>query len=308
MKKPSEEAKRRYADYIKDHRTAIDAALEKEKKTIELIAAGGPGVGYQRLALADSDLDLVASYLLMNSLSVSFLGVKNEAYLNEARKCLYKTIIALEEIVSPSIDAPFSDYEQGLASIETFPDEGRYNLLCKIGFSLDSIQEGFGENSKWKWSFVELEGRFAAVTKNLLNLKTLIAGMDPRSPGYSATACPPVHGQGAAAAGRGPLPREVRAVHPARRRHQGRDQLSPCPAQAARGPRRGRPGGSGQEEGRHLAHQDGERSQEGRGKRQEMTGGSRRLSYAPASFRSCRESAGNSSPIVVSTMELPAPA
>ena len=66
------------------------------------------------------------------------------------------------------------------------PTRAGTTLLCKIGFSLDSIQEGFGENSKWKWSFVELEGRFAAVTKNLLNLKTLIAGMDPRSPGYSA--------------------------------------------------------------------------------------------------------------------------
>ncbi len=33
MKKPSEEARRRYADYIKDYKAAIDAALEKEKKT-----------------------------------------------------------------------------------------------------------------------------------------------------------------------------------------------------------------------------------------------------------------------------------
>jgi len=186
MKKPSEEARRRYADYIKDYKSAIDGALEKEKTTSELIAADGPGVGYQRLALADGDLNLVASYLLMNSLSLAFLGVKNEAYLNEARKCLYRTIIALEEIVSPTVDAPFSDYEQGLAAIDAFSDESRYELLRKIGFSLDSIQEGFGENSKWKWSFVELEGRFAAVAKNMLNLKTLIAGMDPRSTGYSA--------------------------------------------------------------------------------------------------------------------------
>jgi hypothetical protein len=96
MKKPSEEARRRYTDYIKDYKSAIDGALEKEKKTTELIAADGPGVGYQRLALADGNLNLVASYLLMNSLSLAFLGVKNEAYLNEARKCLYKTIIALE--------------------------------------------------------------------------------------------------------------------------------------------------------------------------------------------------------------------
>ncbi len=34
--------------------------------------------------------------------------------------------------------------------------------------------------------FVELEGRFAAVARNLLNLKTLLAGMDPRIEGYTA--------------------------------------------------------------------------------------------------------------------------
>ena len=186
MKKPSEEARRRYADYIKDYRAAIDAALEKENRTTQIIAAGSPGAGYQRLALADDNLNLVASYLLMSSLSFAFLGFKNEAHLNEARKCLYKTIISLEEIVSPEVDAPFSDYEEGLASIDAFSDESRYNLLRKIGFAMDSIEEGFGEKSKWKWSFVELEGRFAAVAKNLLNLRTLIAGMDPRSEGYSA--------------------------------------------------------------------------------------------------------------------------
>lgn len=186
MKKPSEEARRRYADYIKDYKAAIESALEREKKTAEIVAAGSSGAGYQRLAIADDNLNLVASYLLMSSLSLAFLGVKNEAYLNEARKSLYKTIISLEEIVSPEVDAPFSEYEERLASVDAFSDESRLTLLRKIGFSMDSIEEGYGENSKWKWSFVELEGRFAAVAKNLLNLRTLIAGMDPRSEGYSA--------------------------------------------------------------------------------------------------------------------------
>ncbi len=183
MKRPSEEAKKKYSEYIKDYKTAIDLIHEKQKKVKE---SKSPGTGYQKLALADDNLNLVANYLLMNSLSLSFLGVKNEAYLNEARKCLYKTIIFLEEIVSSGIDVPFSDYEQGLASIEAFSDDARYALARKIGFSIDSIKDGFGDNSKWKWSFVELEGRYAVVAKNLLNLKTLIAGMDPRNEGYSA--------------------------------------------------------------------------------------------------------------------------
>lgn len=186
MKRPSDEAKHRYADYIKDYKSAIDLLVEKEKKLKEVAASASSGVNYQKLALAEDNLNLVANYILMNSLSLTFLGVKNEAFLNEARKCIYKTIIYLEEIVTSAVDVPFADYEKGLASIETYSDESRYNLIRKLGFSIDAIEEGFGDNSKWKWSFVELEGRFAVLAKNFLNLKTLVAGMDPRSEGYTA--------------------------------------------------------------------------------------------------------------------------
>jgi hypothetical protein len=186
MKKPSDEAKHKYTDYIKDYKIVIDALQEKEKKLKEAVAAGGAGVNYQKLTLADDNLTFVANYLLMNSLSLSFLGMKNEAFLNEARKCIYKTLIYLEEVVSPAIDVPFSDYEEKLATIETFPDDKRYSLMRKIGFSIDAIEEGYGDNSKWKWSFVEMESRYAVVAKNFINLKTLIMGMDPRTEGYSA--------------------------------------------------------------------------------------------------------------------------
>ncbi len=186
MKKPSEEARRRYTEYIQDYKNSIESVLSKEKTVKEVIARGASGASYQKLALADDNLNIVANYLLMSSLSLSFLGVKNEAFLNEARKCIYKAIIYLEEIVSAFVDAPFSDYEEGLEAITAFSDESRYNLVRKMGFTIDALEEGFGENSKWKWSFVELEGRFAAVAKNLLNLKTFIAGMDPRVEGYAS--------------------------------------------------------------------------------------------------------------------------
>jgi hypothetical protein len=186
VKKPSEEARRRYSEYIKDYKNAIDSVLEKERRTKEAIAKAPEGASYQKLALADDNLNIVASYLLMSSLSLTFLGVKNEAYLNEARKCIYKSLLYLEEIVSPLVDAPFGDYEPGLETISAFSDESRYNFVRKVGFTIDSLRDGYGENSKWKWSFVEMEARLAAVAKNMLNLKTFVAGLDPRSEGYSA--------------------------------------------------------------------------------------------------------------------------
>ncbi len=186
IKKPSDEARRRYAEYIQDYKNSILSTLNNEKTLKEVIARNPAGGGLQKLLLAEENLNLVASYLLMSSLSQSFLGVKNEAFLNDGRKCIYKAVIYLEEVVSASVDAPFSDYEEGLEAISSFSDENRYNLVRKMGFAIDSLEEGYGDNSKWKWSFVEMEGRFAAVAKNLLNLKTFVAGMDPRSEGYSA--------------------------------------------------------------------------------------------------------------------------
>ena len=72
-----------------------------------------------------------------------------------------------------------------MESLEGFSDRAKYRLLCKLGFAIDSVVEGFGIGSKWKWSFVELQGRYAAIAKNMLNLKTFIAQLDPRIEGYS---------------------------------------------------------------------------------------------------------------------------
>ncbi|MEW5818521.1 MAG: hypothetical protein AB1798_24410 [Spirochaetota bacterium] len=186
MGKISDAARKHYFDRIKEYKTAIEEMQRWEKSLLNVIQSDETGAEYKRLILADEVLNRVSYYLLMNSLSVFLLGVKNETYLNDARKDCYKSIIYLEEVGSPYIDVPFSDYEEKLGKISDFSDEKRYALLQKLGFSIQSLIDGFGDNSKWKWSFVEIEGRYATLTKNLLNLKTLIAGMDPRVPGYEA--------------------------------------------------------------------------------------------------------------------------
>jgi hypothetical protein len=184
MAKVSEKAKIKYQEKITEYKSLISEMTQNERKIVSQFKKGDISFNLQRLEMATGNLVLVSYYTLINSLSLALLGIKNETYLNEARKCLYKAIIYLEEIVSVYIDVPFSDYEEGLTSIEEFDDISRYKLVNRIGFSIKSIEDGFGENSKWKWSFVELEGRFATVTKNLINFKTFIAKLDPRIEGY----------------------------------------------------------------------------------------------------------------------------
>jgi hypothetical protein len=206
MEKISSEAKKRYAERIKEYKERIEqiegrnkelaASIQKTSKSQGLTSGQYRGdqftdldalkeVNSKRFRLADQYLNIVSHYDLMNALSLSLLGIKNESFLNDARKACYKSIIYMEENVSPYIDAPFSDYQQGVDSLQDFDDNEKYSFLCKLGFSIDSVIEGFGAGSKWKWSFVELQGRYAVISKNLLNLKSFIAQLDPRVEGYS---------------------------------------------------------------------------------------------------------------------------
>ncbi|WP_319561903.1 hypothetical protein [Marispirochaeta sp.] len=182
MGKISEEAKRRYVNKIAEYKAAIEGIQKREK---ELSAGEGDNANLNKLILANEVLNLVSYHVLMNALSLSLLGVKNEAYLNDARKGCYKAIIYLEDAVSSQIDAPFSEYEENLHRIEGFDEGQRWELIRKLGFSINSVEDGFGTNSKWKWSFVEIEGRYATIVKNLLDLKQLTAGLDPRADFYS---------------------------------------------------------------------------------------------------------------------------
>jgi hypothetical protein len=206
MEKISSEAKKIYAERVKEYKERIDEIADKNKQLELRIAKTSKSQGLTsgqyrgnqftdlealkevnstRFELADQYLNIVSYYNLMNALSLSLLGIKNESFLNDGRKSCYRSIIYMEEIVSSYIDAAYSDYQQGVESLEGFDDGSKYRLLCKLGFSIDSVIEGFGSGTKWKWSFVELQGRYAVIAKNLLNLKTFIMQLDPRVEGYS---------------------------------------------------------------------------------------------------------------------------
>ena len=184
MGKISSTARSKYTERIKEYKTQIEEILAKEKNILAIMKDEDEDSSYKRLVLADDSLNMVSYYLLMNQLSLAFLGVKNENMLNDARKRIYQSIIYLEQVVSDYIDSPFSDYEEKLDMIGSFDDKQRLDLIKKLGFSIASVKEGYGGNSRWKWSFVEIEGRFGTIAKNFINLKTFVAGMDPRIEGY----------------------------------------------------------------------------------------------------------------------------
>jgi hypothetical protein len=184
--KVSEEAKRRYFEKIKEHKVTVEQVLQREKNLMQTAENDERGASYKKLHLVDESLNLVSSFVLMNNLSMSLLGIRNDALLNDARKACYKAIISLEDVVTGYLDVPYSDYSEKVEQISAFDDDSRWLMTRKLGFAIDAVRDGFGENSKWKWAFVEIEGRYATVAKNLLDLKNFVAKQDPRIEGYES--------------------------------------------------------------------------------------------------------------------------
>ena len=185
MAKVTEEARKKYFEHIAPLNKTIAELGDKENRIEAILKGTDSGEPYKRLALASDNLSAVSHYVVMNSLSVTLLGVKNEKALNEARKTCYKALIQLEKVFTNHVDAPFSDYSAALEATESFSEMQRYGLIRKAGLSISMVKDALGDSSRWKWSMVELEARLAAVAKNTLNLKTLVPGMDPRAKGYS---------------------------------------------------------------------------------------------------------------------------
>lgn len=188
MAKISDQTRLQFKDAIRPYEEKITATLEKEKTILNTIHPGDLGTEYKKLSLCEDVIYVSTLYMAQNSLSLKLMEVKNNDALNDARKMLYKAVIYLEEIVTGNIDVPYGDLTPYHENIKNTPLIQRYSLVRKLGLAITMLKEAFGDNSKWKWSFVELDGRFASVTKNLIDTKVALKDyFDPRAHDYETT-------------------------------------------------------------------------------------------------------------------------
>ncbi len=174
-----------FNERVKEYDLEIKRIQKYEKDILHIIKGDRTGASYKKLALVNEMIYLVTLYLAKFKLSVALLGGKNENVLNEARKTLYKPIIYLEEVVGNEVDDSLSEQQKRVSAITAISEKQRYYLIRKLGLAIDLVIEAYGENTKWRWSFAELEGRFAVVTKNIMDLKKISkTGLDPQADDY----------------------------------------------------------------------------------------------------------------------------
>jgi hypothetical protein len=187
MGKISERTRSLYFEKIKPYRGNISAILKKEKETLALIRMDPDQASFKNIELAEEMLNLASHYIMLSRMSQSILKVKNEDALHDGRKTLYKSLIYLENAVTNLVDAPYSEFEERIALIADMNAAERLRLIRKMGLALDFLKDAYGDNTKWRWAFVELEGRFATVAKNILDWKKAPTNTDPASPDYEPT-------------------------------------------------------------------------------------------------------------------------
>jgi hypothetical protein len=176
--------KQEYLDKCSVYQNSIDTILAWEANALKEMSQDPKEAAAQKFALANQMTDLTSYYVALTQISMVMLETRNEDALNNARKYYIKGIAYLEDIVSPYLDVPPSDYQDKLDLITDIASKDRFLLLQKMGIALDLIQAAFGENSKWRWTFVQLEGRHAIVAKNLFDMKNAMSILDMTSPHY----------------------------------------------------------------------------------------------------------------------------
>ena len=185
MAKVTNEQRVKYQEHIAFYKKKLEE-LEKEIKTLKLQIVKEPAevASYAQIKIAKLLLQEIGIYCAMNEVSVDFLEVKNTLFLDKARQFISDVIINLSKIVTNYLDVPFSDYEKELALLSEMSDDDKYKLICQIGYCTDIIKNNFGENSKWRWAFLDTDSKFAILAKNMFDLRRYQKLDNPMEDGY----------------------------------------------------------------------------------------------------------------------------
>ncbi len=172
-----QEQNKQLKEQIAEHREKIKAYKAKEKESEKF-------ANYYYIASANEYLNVVNDFINLNTLSMNLMKSKNEGYLNDARKNYFNALIELEKVFSSYIDTELKENEEILNTIKEFNPERKLKLIQKLGYALEMLEQSYGANTKWKWSFVDMECRYITVLKNMIDWKKVGSNNDPRMPFY----------------------------------------------------------------------------------------------------------------------------
>ncbi len=180
----SKAEKAAFNDYVTQYKKQIDES-QKRIKEAEQVKKKMPRISaYKDIEIVLEYLKIIMLYIYQNDASVEMLKIKREPALNDARKTYYKALQVMETLVGSDIDRSLTDNEEYLEKIDRLNPAHMLHLVEYFNAVLDVLIDRMGSGTKWKWSFVDLYGRVAVMTRNLINFSDTQKYRDPRTEFY----------------------------------------------------------------------------------------------------------------------------
>ena len=132
------------------------------------------------LGSAAQQIQIINLQIEMSNISEQMLQVKNNSYLDNARKIIYKVFAEIENVVRGEVDEPIDFNRDELDKIAPFTPKQRLNLYKHLRTLIERLIAAYGQNTKWIWSFPELYSKSAILGMNMVDFREVQAKRDPR--------------------------------------------------------------------------------------------------------------------------------
>lgn len=136
---------------------------------------------YYNLEIVTYLAQTIDLYIQMSDLSVAMLGIKNSKSLDAAKSNFSKILQYMKETVGDEVDREsLKDNEDYLAKIDKLNPGEIFDFANRLNDTFLKLKDRMGEDSKWKWLFVELQSKVAIIIRNLINFSNILKYRDPR--------------------------------------------------------------------------------------------------------------------------------
>lgn len=138
-----------------------------------------------KLKLALLYIKAASNLCAICAISNNYIGIKPEAVLNEGRKNILTAIFLLESVFSNQVDRELLHNEDVHKYFrDKITDEWKYKFITSFGYTISYLKYIYGDDSKWKWNFIEMSTRFSIIIKNMINYKTYLRDLNPNIEWY----------------------------------------------------------------------------------------------------------------------------
>ena len=139
--------KRRYNDKVAESKKKIselDKDISAYKKAFSQDKKLEP---FFHLGIIVTYLEQINTYIDMNDTSEKMMDIKNNTFLDNARKLVYKIFSEIEQVVGMEVDEPLDFNREKLLKIQPFNPRLKLNFYKHMQSAVNRLVKSYGENT-----------------------------------------------------------------------------------------------------------------------------------------------------------------